>query len=234
MECYHETEASLAKQMHIDDQDGALSKESQEVSDNSFFKMTFDFDKNFNTDFTYGKKLALEGYLMGEAHLSIFQKDGAIKKNDFYGKASLGVGTAAIQGEASGSLFQNKKFDPYINIEAQALASLADLSLYGSFHKENVSVVGEADIGVGVTSAKLNGQISKDKVSFDAECGVAAVKGKATGAISIFGFTIEGTVGVEIGAIGIGAKFNKDANSIEFGGKCSNIFGLDLSIKISY
>ena len=233
MESYHETEALLAMQMYTEGQDGTLRKGSKE-EDDPFFKMTFDFDKNFNADFSYGKKLALEGYLMGKAHLSIFQKDGALQNNDFYGKASLGVGTVAIQGMAAGNLFQNKKFDPYIKVEAQALASLADLSLYGAFHKESVSVEGELDVGVGVASAKLDGEISKDKVGIDVECGAAAVKGKATGAISIFGFTIEGTVGVEIGAIGIGAKFNKEANSIEFGGKFSNIFGLDLSIKISY
>ena len=176
----------------------------------------------------------IDASLIGAGNFYVFQNAFYKKYNHFNFHSSFSLGSAIVQGKASSSIFNNKKFDPYVDIDLEAKASLLNSTLNGTFNKKNVNLSGDLDIGVGMASAQVKGLVSKDEINLGAECGFAAVKGKAKGAISIFGFTIEGSIGLEVGAIGVGAKFKKESNSIEIGGKFSNLFGLDLSIKISY
>ncbi len=234
IEGYCNIERLLTEKMQEVHKEYTLTRITNDDSKNKLFQSSFTFDKDINTDFTIKKGLTIDANILGVASLHVFQNAFNKKYGDFSSHASFSLGSAVVRGKASSSIFNKKKFDPYIDIDLDARASILNGTVSGTFTKKNMNLSGDLDIGVGIASAQVKGVISKSEINVDAECGVAAVKGKAKGAVSIFGFKIEGSIGVEVGAIGVGAKFKKESNSIEIGGKFSSLFGLDLSIKISY
>lgn len=201
---------------------------------------------------TYTNKISSSGYnsfTLDRGIKSLIQEGATISKkggyalagiqyenntNHWRNRASLSVGNAEISGSIKAALKKEGVFDPNVTIQVGAEASAAKGVISSRYVHEYGEVGVNASAEVGVASAKAKAVISKKEVTIEGEVGAAAVRGEATGKISLFGISVTGSVSGEVGSVGASGKFSTTSNSVEFGGHLSFLFGAGFNLKIDY
>lgn len=148
--------------------------------------------------------------------------------------SDLGIGQVKVSGDCYAKLRKDGKIEPNlaakVGIKASLISGMAGIEYQGKYGSAGISA--SADVGTIYANAKSI--ISKEEVTIEGEVGAAAIKGEAQGKITLFGVTLTTTLSGEAGGFGAGAKYSSKANSLEFGGKLSCLFGLGLNFKIDY
>ena len=150
------------------------------------------------------------------------------------GGYEVDVATVSAESEATLNLMHNGEFNPQIGLGVKAEAKGVSGSLNGQLGSDDFGAHAKVDGVVGKAEAEAKFAVSKDGISGKAEVGAAALSGKGTVGLNIFGLKIDATVKGELGAVGAGAEFGVNDNSFEVGGKLSFLAGLGLKIKVSW
>lgn len=147
---------------------------------------------------------------------------------------SLSLGSADLSMDAKVVPMLNGKFDPHLELRAEAQAALAEVKAFGSIGNTFIHADAEGKVGVGVATGEAKAVINKEEISLKAEGSVAALRGEVKGSFTIFGITIEATGSGEVGALGGGVEFSSKSGEFTIGGKASLVAGLGFKIKIKY
>lgn len=170
----------------------------------------------------------------GEVGIHIANISRWSRHNQVLDHIAIQVGNAQISGNVQGKLFDKQRFDPQVQAELSAKASL----LHGIIERNWSNEVMGAGIAVsgdvGVAEAKGKAVIRKDELTLEGEVGVAALQGEVKGTIEVLGTRITVTAEGEAGSLGIGSEFSASSHSMEIGGKFSCLFGVGLNIKVDW
>lgn len=147
---------------------------------------------------------------------------------------SLSLGSADLSMDAKVVPMLNGKFDPHLELRAEAQAALAEVKAFGSIENTFIHADAEGKVGVGVATGEAKAVINKEEISLKAEGSVAALRGEVKGSFTIFGITIEATGSGEVGALGGGVEFSSKSGEFTIGGKASLVAGLGFKIKVKY
>jgi len=147
---------------------------------------------------------------------------------------SLSLGSADLSMDAKVVPMLNGKFDPHLELRAEAQAALAEVKAFGSIGNTFIHADAEGKVGVGVATGEAKAVINKEEISLKAEGSVAALRGEVKGSFTIFGITIEATGSGEVGALGGGVEFSSKSGEFTIGGKASLVAGLGFKIKVKY
>lgn len=147
---------------------------------------------------------------------------------------SLSLGSADLSMDAKVVPMLNGKFDPHLELRAEAQAALAEVKAFGSIGNTFIHADAEGKVGVGVATGEAKAVINKEEISLKAEGSVAALRGEVKGSFTIFGITIEATGSGEVGALGGGVEFSSKSGEFTIGGKVSLVAGLGFKIKVKY
>ena len=147
---------------------------------------------------------------------------------------SLSLGSADLSMDAKVVPMLNGKFDPHLELRAEAQAALAEVKAFGSIGNTFIHADAEGKVGVGVATGEAKAVINKEEISLKAEGSVAALRGEVKGSFTIFGITIEATGSGEVGALGGGVEFSSKSGEFTIGGKASLVAGLGFKIKGKY
>ncbi|WP_115714523.1 hypothetical protein [Amedibacterium intestinale] len=147
---------------------------------------------------------------------------------------SLSLGSAGLSMDAKVVPMLNGKFDPHLELRAEAQAALAEVKAFGSIGNTFIHADTEGKVGVGVATGEAKAVINKEEISLKAEGSVAALRGEVKGSFTIFGITIEATGSGEVGALGGGVEFSSKSGEFTIGGKASLVAGLGFKIKVKY
>lgn len=168
-----------------------------------------------------------------EAGLHLAKLERTDRFQNFTGSVMAAVGNAEISGEVKGSLFDDHKFDPYLearlNAEVSAACGKISAEWGNHFFKSRLS----AEAEVGVASANAKAVINKNEVTLSAEVGVAAVKAEASQTFDIFGLKLTVTPSAQIG-VGYSGNFSASSHSVEIGSSISILFGGGLDFKLEW
>lgn len=196
------------------------------------------FQHRFHTSFSEHKGLMdylhngicaglYAGYSIGNAHAKTRMKY-------VNGDVDLKVGQASISADAKGVLYQDGKFDPALILSGSIAMHGAIATGHVGVGTTKIHIDGDVSGSVGAIEAEGKAIIDKDEVTLKANVGIAALKGKAQGSISIFGLKISLVGSGEVGAFGAGAEFSSKSGEFEVGAKLSLIAGIGFKIKVSY
>ncbi len=163
------------------------------------------------------------------ANISLWQRQNQVQDH-----LAIQVGNVDVSGKVQAKLFDEQRFDPQVQAEMSAKASLIHGLIERTWHNEVMDMGLNMSGDVGVAEAKGKAVISKDEITLKGEVGVAALQGEVQGTIEFFGATITVTAEGEVGGVGIGSEFSASSNSMEIGGKFSCLFGGGMNIKIDW
>lgn len=205
-------------------------------SSSKWRRKNFDFQHDFSLK--NGSDLSLENLTLGIA--AVGHADFALSRifrqstyGNFNSSIDMALGYAGVKGTGRAVLYKEGKWDPSLEVDAEARASLLQAGIRMGYQNKIWGLTGDAALDVGTAAAQVKAVISKEEISMKAECGAAAVSGKVHGRFSIFGFHVDTTLKGDVLAFGGGAEFSKGSGYVEIGGKFSLFAGLGFKIRVS-
>lgn len=198
-----------------------------------YAQFTHAMDFKNQSKFSLSDSLTLKGTVTGTVGFSFYHAWKQYKKGNVNAAINANIGYANVSGKCEGVLFQNKQFQPRLDIDIDAKAAIGNVNGKVGYTNGQFGIEANGALDVGVISAKTKAVLSKEEVSLKVDYGVAAVRGKAHGRISLFGFHLDTTVEGEMLALGGGAEFSKGKTYVEIGGKLSLFAGLGFKIRLS-
>lgn len=140
-------------------------------------------------------------------------------------EGSIGLGNFQARGDAKLKLFEDDKFKPSVEIEAEASISLLEGCMKATLGTSYLNVEGELKGEVGVARAEAKCVLKDKEVEIKAEYGAALARGTAKTTFNFFGKKVTLEAVGEAGALGASAEFSSKKGEWSFGGKISCLFG---------
>lgn len=144
------------------------------------------------------------------------------------------VGNAKVEGEFELGIWNDKKFDPSLDLRGQLSLSLLSLTSHAKLGKGKVYATSKASVNVG--SAKAVGQVclSAKEQTLKLSGHVAALEGEAELGFHLFGATITLSGSASLMSAGADVSYSHKNREWEFGSKLGFIAGLGWKINIKY
>lgn len=172
----------------------------------------------------------------GEASASIHYMQVENKYSNEFLSHSLeaNVGNAKVEGEFELGIWNDKKFDPSLDLRGQLSLSLLSLTSHAKLGKGKVYATSKASVNVG--SAKAVGQVclSAKEQTLKLSGHVAALEGEAELGFHLFGATITLSGSASLMSAGADVSYSHKKREWEFGSKLGFIAGLGWKINIKY
>lgn len=224
MQAYESLEYDLQNRANV------MTSDKQWTSDK--FKFQHDIRFKNNSNFDLDERLMIGIGAVGSMSFSIYQTTNHSALGNVNVQTNINVGHIAVSGKGTGIILKDGKINPSLNVDVEARGSLFQAQVQAGYKNKVFGAQGDVQVDVGTAHAKAKAIISKEEVSLKADYGVAAIRGKAHGRISLFGFHLDATVEGEALAFGAGAEFSKGKDYVEIGGKFSLFAGLGFKIRI--
>ena len=183
-----------------------------------------------------------ESEITVEGHLASGSVEGSLGL--LSGSATGTIGTAAVTGTVSASLFKDGEFNPELKAEIKGEAAVAKGSAQTSYgtdennvhaNAEGTLLGAEADASVKagkITSTDANGN-TKTEYGVEASAGaeVYIAEGEVSGGFTLFGIEINASVSGKLGGAGVSAGGKVTTSGVS--GKIGAGLGLGAGIELS-
>lgn len=165
---------------------------------------------------------------------SALDMNSLYKSKWFESKNQASVGNFKAVGECSLKLWDNKKFDPSIELGTQVSASLLDLSSRNKLGNDKVNATLHLNASVGKASAGASVVVNKDEQTFEFKGLAAALEGEAKLAFNLFGMSVTITGSGSLLSAGADVSYSHKNREWEVGSKLGFIAGLGLKVNVKY
>ncbi len=198
------------------------------------------FDTNHDFHFRGLRNRTVRSFILdgisaeGEAGIHLVNSNRWSRNDHITNRIGVQVGNAEINGNVQGKLFDGKHFDPQVQAEITAKASLIHGVIAQNWNNERMGFGVQASGDVGVAQASGKAVISKEEFTVKGNVGAAALQGEVKGTMEFLGATITVTAEGEVGGVGIGTEFSASSHSMEIGGKLSCLLGGGMYIKVDW
>lgn len=197
----------------------------------SFLSASSSFDPHLSALLRKGKN-PIEG--SASCSYSYLTVENTYKSDYFKQINEVNVGNAEISGEFELGLWSNRRFDPHMELHAQAGASLLHFSSESKVGTNDL--YGKLDTDIHVGSAQISSDIvlSAQEQTIDVSAHVAAAEGEASLVFYAFGASITLSGSASIGSAGLDMSYSHKNREWEIGSKLGFIAGLGWNVKVNY
>ena len=200
-------------------------------SKNHYYQMNYKYPKTFTSIPIMMKKGITLGfeldYALNHLESGIYGEYG---KSEF----ALDLLDFNVLTNANIQLFQKEQFDPKLALTGKVAAKVMDTNVSYEIANQYLGVTLTNALYLLEANAIADANVSKSSVGVDLELGASIVTAQSSLSFELLGIDIELSVKGQLGSVGASYNYTLGADSIEFGGSVSALFGYGFNVKIDY